>query len=87
MDTRQIKREREGDKHEDNLCLWASMYTGKVRTKEGPVYVEAGWVCAVFLIKVFFVPFGFLFPVGLDPHLMAVRLGRRCHRRRSIPIL
>ena len=30
-----------------------------------------------FLIKVFFVPFGFLFPAGLDPHLVAVRLGRR----------
>ena len=34
--------------------------------------------CAlVCLIKVFFVPFCFLFPAGLDPHLMAVRLGRR----------
>ena len=41
------------------------------------MYVEVGWVCAVFLIKVFFVPFGFPFPAGLDPHLMAVRLGRR----------
>ena len=41
------------------------------------MYVEVGWVVRSFLIRAFFVPFGFLFPAGLDPLLMAVRLGRR----------
>ena len=59
------------------LNIMVYLYIGKVRTKEGPVYVEVGWVCTVFLIKVFFFLFGFLFPAGLEPHLMAVRLGRR----------
>ena len=55
----------------------ATDYIGKVRTKEQLVYVEVGWVRAVFLVKVFFFPAGFLFPAGLDPHLLAVRRGRR----------
>ena len=40
---------------------------GKVRTKEGRVYVEVGWVCAVFLIKVFFLSVWFPLSRGSGP--------------------
>ena len=56
-----------------SICMW------KVRTKEGPVNVEVGWVWRSFLIKFrcLVCLFGFLFHAGLDPHLMTARRGWR----------